>query len=420
MQVPLTFLEFMPDRRKSTRTRLIDAALELFAAKGVTETTTKAVAERAQVNEVTLFRHFGSKHGLLLAVMEDSASFAQLGKTLVEQAISKKSVSEALKDYADNSLQALERVPELIRSLVGDGGQYSAEHRLAIGQGLTQANRHVAESLAKTIADNGWQSNFPVEKLASLLNGMLLGYFIIELTSEGHTLWQGQEDFIENLVELFLQGAIAPQQQTNVTNQTKASSAKISPVADLPRNLVYSILQQAKKLGRQHYALAYVLFGAGLSATEIINLERSHSFSEPSQHILQINCGEVRQVPLNQWIMGRRYGSSINNPLTQWLKSRKDDRVALFLNEEGKAISHEELEALWQVMTEDLLTLQGKPPTIEQARQTWCVEMLMKGIELENLSILSGMEIEDLQLFVRRAREKIAIEQAARRDRRPG
>lgn len=417
MQVPLTFSEYMPEQRKSTRTRLLDAALELFAAKGVTETTTKAVAERAGVNEVTLFRHFGNKHGLLLAVMEDSASFAQLGKTLVEQAISKESVSEALKAYAEDSLQALERVPELVRSLMGDAGQYPVETRLAIGQGLSQANRYVAECLAKMLEDNGWQSYFPSEKLASLLNGLLLGYFALELTSEEHTLWEGREDFLESLVELFLQGAIAPQTRTTVVPETKTSSAKVSLVADLQENLVHSILQRAKKLGRQDYALAYVLFGAGLSACEIVNLERSHSLSEPHQHILQINYGAVRQVPLNQWIMGKRYGSSTNNPLTQWLKSRKDDRSALFLNPEGKPLSEEELHALWSVLTQGLLTLQGKPPALEQARQTWCVEMSSKGIELEDLSLLSGLEIEQLQPFSQRAREKNVLEQALRLDR---
>ncbi|MBE9167287.1 TetR family transcriptional regulator [Pleurocapsales cyanobacterium LEGE 06147] len=426
----------MPAQKKSTRTRLIDAALELFATKGVTETTTKEVAERAQVNEVTIFRHFGSKHGLLLAVMEDSANFAQLGKTLTERAVAKQSVSEALKAYAEESLQALERVPELIRSIVGNAGQYPLENRIAIGQSLNQANSYVAECLAKAIAENGWQSRLPAEKLASLLNGLLLGYFAIELTSEGHKFWEGREDFLESLVTLFLQGAIAPQQQTTITTETKTeqrsvpsssfyrgvirdSAPPVSLVTDLPGNLVHSILQRAKKLGRQHYALAYVLFGAGLSATEVVNLERSHSISESHQHILQINGDAPRQVPLNQWITGKRYGSSTNNPLTQWLKTRKDDQPALFLNEEEQPMSEQELRALWANLTEGLLTLQGQNPTIEQARQTWCVEMLMKGMDLENLSILSGMAIEELQPFAQRAREKLAIEQANRLDRKP-
>ncbi|MGL5803875.1 MAG: TetR family transcriptional regulator [Xenococcaceae cyanobacterium] len=403
--------------KKSTRTRLINAALELFATNGITETTTKAVAELAQVNEVTLFRNFGSKHGLLLAVIEDSARFSQLGKALVEQAVSKENISEALKVYAENGLQALERVPELVRSVVGDAGQYPPENRVAIAQGLTQANLYVAERLAKAIEDNGWQSHFAAEKLASLLNSLLLGYFVIKLTSEEQTLWQGQEDFLESLVELFLQGAIAPPTPKIEVTQTKTNVEQVDLVADLPGNLVHSIFQRAKKLGRQEYALVYVLFGAGLSVAEIVSLERSHFFSEPDRHILQINSSAIRQVPLNQWIMGKHYGSSNSNPLTQWLKSRKDEQKTLFINEEGKPISEPELQALWQALTEDLLTLQGKPPAIEQARQTWCVEMLLKGIELENLSILSGIEIEDLQIFARRAKEKSALEQAFRLDR---
>jgi AcrR family transcriptional regulator len=415
----------MSESRKSTRTRLIEAALELFAANGVTETTTKAVAELAGVNEVTLFRHFGSKHGLLLAAIEDAVSFTQLGKTLVERAIDRESVSEALKAYAEATLQALDRVPELVRSVIGDAGQYPVEIRLAIGRGLSQANCYVAECLAKMLADNGSQNRLSAEKLASLLNGLLFGYFAIGLTSEEHPLWEDREDFLESLVELFLQGAIlASANERELTTPIEeiaiaASGAAIetSLVADLPRNLVHSILERAKKLGRQEYALAYVLLAAGLSAAEIVNLERSHSLSEPQQHILQVNYGAVRQVPLNQWIMGKRYGSPTNNPLTQWLKSRKDDRPAVFLNSEGKPLSEEELQALWRVMTEGFLTLQGKPPTIEQARQTWCVEMASKGIELEDLSLLSGLEIEELRSFARRAKEKAILERASQLDR---
>lgn len=407
----------MSVQQSSTKTRLIDAALELFAAKGVTETTTKAVAERAQVNEVTLFRHFGSKYGLLLAVMEDSARFAQMGKALVEKAVSKKSVSETLKVYAEESLQALERVPELVRSVVGDAGQYPVENRLAIAQGITQANRYVADCLEKAILDRGWQSHFPAEKLASLLNELVLGYFVIKLTSEGQILWEGQEDFLESVVALFLQGAVAPLEEKTLLLRGRISLPKTGAINDLPNSLVHEILDRSKKLGRQEYALAYILFGAGLSATEIVHLERSHSLSDFHQHILQINCGAVRQVPLNQKIMGKRYGTSTNNPVTRWLKTRKDERSALFLSREGEPMSEEKLQASWQVLTEGLVTLQGRTPTIEQARQTWCVEMLMKGIELEDLSILSGMEIEELQPLARRAKEKTALEQAARLDR---
>jgi AcrR family transcriptional regulator len=64
----------------STRQRLIQSALELFMAQGVSGTTTRQIAEGADVNEVTLFRQFGNKHGLLLAVLAESAALKTLGR----------------------------------------------------------------------------------------------------------------------------------------------------------------------------------------------------------------------------------------------------------------------------------------------------------------------------------------------------
>jgi AcrR family transcriptional regulator len=55
---------------EDTRQRIIAAALELFGKVGYAQTTTRAIAEAAGVNEVTLFRHFGSKKNLLFACVE--------------------------------------------------------------------------------------------------------------------------------------------------------------------------------------------------------------------------------------------------------------------------------------------------------------------------------------------------------------
>lgn len=52
-----------------TNTRILDAALRLFHEHGYKGTTTRAIAELAGVNEVTLFRNFGSKRGIFIAVI---------------------------------------------------------------------------------------------------------------------------------------------------------------------------------------------------------------------------------------------------------------------------------------------------------------------------------------------------------------
>jgi AcrR family transcriptional regulator len=401
----------MSSQSLTTRQRLIQSALELFTAQGVSATTTRQIAEKAEVNEVTLFRNFGNKHGLLLAVLEESAAFKNLGESLVQRATPPGNVYQALKDYASDTLQALERIPELVRSVVGEADQYPTENRRALGRGLTEANRYVAQYLASVIEQGQLNTYLPAEKLASLLNGMILGYAVIEFTSEFHELWEDRDDFLENLVELFLHGAMSP------TAKSATKNIITHEVADLPTVLVHAIFTQAKKLGIQDYALAYVLFAAGLSATEIINLQRSHQIYDNQGYFLQITTpGCVRQVPVNQWILGKRYGTYTNNPLSKWLKTRKDHQLAMFLNSAGNPISESELLEHWQIWTQGQLTPQGKPPAITQAQHTWCVEMLTRGISLENLSILTGCDRGQLQLYARRAREKAALEQATRLD----
>ncbi|MBV9438996.1 MAG: helix-turn-helix transcriptional regulator [Candidatus Eremiobacteraeota bacterium] len=58
------------------------AARELFERNGTRGTTTREVAERAGVNEATLFRHFGSKRALLDAMREQACASEELRAVL--------------------------------------------------------------------------------------------------------------------------------------------------------------------------------------------------------------------------------------------------------------------------------------------------------------------------------------------------
>ncbi len=50
--------------KEETREKIIEASMEFFSTKGYTDSTTKMIAELAGVNEITIFRHFGSKQKL--------------------------------------------------------------------------------------------------------------------------------------------------------------------------------------------------------------------------------------------------------------------------------------------------------------------------------------------------------------------
>jgi AcrR family transcriptional regulator len=53
-----------------THEKILDVTLRLYAERGYLGTTTRRVAEEAGVNEVTLFRHFGSKDALIRSAIE--------------------------------------------------------------------------------------------------------------------------------------------------------------------------------------------------------------------------------------------------------------------------------------------------------------------------------------------------------------
>jgi AcrR family transcriptional regulator len=53
-----------------TRERILGAARDVIARKGKRGATTREIAEVAGVNEATLFRHFGTKEALLIAVAQ--------------------------------------------------------------------------------------------------------------------------------------------------------------------------------------------------------------------------------------------------------------------------------------------------------------------------------------------------------------
>jgi AcrR family transcriptional regulator len=63
---------------EETRERILSAAREVIAKKGKRGATTREIADVAGVNEATLFRHFGTKEALIVAVAQHFCGFVAL------------------------------------------------------------------------------------------------------------------------------------------------------------------------------------------------------------------------------------------------------------------------------------------------------------------------------------------------------
>ena len=382
--------------RTPARERLLQAAIALFSTQGVRETTTRQIAERAEVNEVTLFRQFGNKHGLLLAVIEQSEVFSTLKHLDRISPVEGETLRSKFRQYAEGRLQAFAQLPEFMLSVVAEAGRHPGEVPLA--HSFTQIDQALVGHLGEAI---DVRLHLPPIQIAALLNTLLIGWAVSRFAGTADAEWPGREDFLDSVVELFFRGAFI---------ELPLSEA----VTDLDGPLVHALLERARKSGVQDYALLYVLFAAGLSAEEVCSLKRLEQVCEKDRHLLRV---ENRQVPLNRHILGRAYGSYTNNPLTRYLKTRRDSEPALFLNEVGKPMTPEEVRFRWAVCTRDLISPAG-PPAIEQAQQTWYVEMFIRGGDLETLALLTGRPPEQLQPFLNRAREKLALEKALKLDQR--
>jgi len=68
-----------------TQEKILQATIELIKEKGFKGATTREIARRAGVNEVTLFRYFQNKNGLVKAAFEKLSYVPPLSKALKEK-----------------------------------------------------------------------------------------------------------------------------------------------------------------------------------------------------------------------------------------------------------------------------------------------------------------------------------------------
>ena len=169
----------MQPARTSARDKILDASLHLFARKGFTGTTTKDIARRARVNEVTLFRLFGTKRALFAATITERSPITEIGTTVsfdvdqpVEELLEKNawtvlSILRENKDLFMVILGDVWRMPRL-RSVISESG---VEHGIEMVTGLMQA-----------LMDAGKIRRMDPRVAARSLVGMVQSYFLIART----------------------------------------------------------------------------------------------------------------------------------------------------------------------------------------------------------------------------------------------
>jgi AcrR family transcriptional regulator len=195
-----------PTQTSTTRTRLLEAAARVFARAGLSGATTRAIADEAGVNEVTLFRHFQTKDRLLAAVVGQTFGSESPARHATPPATTPDLRRDLLAIAVHYEGLLVENLP-LVRTMLGEIHHRHRDHERQVFHGIF---RPVKAALAARIeaAQRAGEvgANQPPELLADLFAGMILTG-VLRRAAPSLKLAYGADAHREAAVDLLLRGA---------------------------------------------------------------------------------------------------------------------------------------------------------------------------------------------------------------------
>jgi AcrR family transcriptional regulator len=187
---------------EETRRRILNAAAQFFAEKGFAGAATRQIAAAAGVNEVTLFRHFGTKAALYEETVRRNSALPGMAAAIQSQMTGdyRQDLQILARHFLGfmltrrkeilSSLCEAERLPEL-RKLVGS---IPAQQRQALSGYLrSQIQRGVVREM-------------DTEMAAQALLGMFLAYAISLSMLPEELTQQPPEEVVAQFLDIFIRG----------------------------------------------------------------------------------------------------------------------------------------------------------------------------------------------------------------------
>ncbi len=195
-----------PPAEAQTRTRILSAALRLFASQGFDGTTTRDLAQAAGVAEGTLFRHFPNKKAILIEVATNG--WVEILTDLLTE-LSEMGSYKAVAQVMRRRMWNMHKNVDLMRVCFMEA-QFHPDLRDRIQLEVIDKMSSVAEAFFQTAMDRGIyrQTN------AKLVAKVFLGMFAVAGFSN-NTLMQPDaspeemKEMAEGLADIFLNGVLA-------------------------------------------------------------------------------------------------------------------------------------------------------------------------------------------------------------------
>lgn len=186
------------------RQRLIEAARLEFGEKGIECATTRGIAERAECNEVTLFRHFESKQKLLAAVVQDTTDEFHRICTSPDEMTG--DLRADLGHFASVYNRSLERCEGMARALIGEGRRRPNLAKELIGDVVAPFHQSIACYLKGKMQQGEVRADLKPEALAELFTATLMSGMLRR--TSGLSLLDG-DAWIAGTVDVFFRSIAA-------------------------------------------------------------------------------------------------------------------------------------------------------------------------------------------------------------------
>ena len=190
---------------EETRQRIIAAAAELGSKVGYTKATTKNIAKVAGVNEVTLFRHFGSKENLFSAAIE------QYGGPALVPTIESQFTGDYRQDLmmvGNLFIAILFERQEMLRLLLCESA-HIPDVRTVLARNPRELRQMLARYLLSQMETGIIREQHP-QALAQAFLGMFFAYAIsLNILDEAITPQISNSDLVSQFVNIFIVGTLA-------------------------------------------------------------------------------------------------------------------------------------------------------------------------------------------------------------------
>lgn len=195
-------------RPTATKEKILSATIALVSEKGYLGATTREIARKAGVTELTLFRHFGSKENLFELCVESRSFLPDLRELLPD--LDGLPYEEALQAIGRRFLLSLKERKQIVMIMQSEMARYPGKMRRMYGQLMDEILKTLATYFA-TLQKKGALRHFPAELAARMFLGMLFSYFRTEEIMRGTDITKGgrMDAAVEGVVDIFIHGTVA-------------------------------------------------------------------------------------------------------------------------------------------------------------------------------------------------------------------